>query len=462
MISHESTPLSSALQHSVEPSRTDIPFENVVFSGGGVKGVAYVGVLEQLEFRGFPLSNVKRLAGTSAGAIMASLLAVGYDLDTLLELMNALDFKDLLDESSGHTREKVLKTNRKLLAGEPNVVAALPMVSVSPKLYGRLRDTGGIYHGEYLRTWLEDKLFQRTGIEHLTFAELEALVAEEPETYKSLWAVAVELDSHDERVFSAATTPDVIISDAVRCSMSIPGLFEPHYWCEKIEGERHIHREGPRFTDGGVTMNYPIDMFDNETWMNPEDLPEEITHYMRFVNPRTLGFRLKNFAKAANNNEEQEASSNLSHINAKAVMKANAKTITSIPSRLINTEENQARTVFVDSLGINTFSFDITEEETQALIESGREAVNRFLGHAPSDTFAEDAGSLNSDSIEASSASQEEGSNPRQQNPNGFFQSSASTPSEPTLDDAVANTPESKPVSKTLPGSGSPPMCTVS
>jgi len=52
-------------------------YQNLVFEGGGVKGIAYGGALQELEERD-GLASVQRLAGTSAGAITATLLAIGY------------------------------------------------------------------------------------------------------------------------------------------------------------------------------------------------------------------------------------------------------------------------------------------------------------------------------------------------------------------------------------------------
>jgi NTE family protein len=51
-------------------------FRNLVFEGGGVKGIAYAGAIEVLEKESI-LSDIKRVAGTSAGAITAALLASG-------------------------------------------------------------------------------------------------------------------------------------------------------------------------------------------------------------------------------------------------------------------------------------------------------------------------------------------------------------------------------------------------
>lgn len=61
-------------------SRTDYPFRNLVFEGGGVKGIAYCGALGVLDERGI-LSWIRRVGGASAGAINATILALGYTVD---------------------------------------------------------------------------------------------------------------------------------------------------------------------------------------------------------------------------------------------------------------------------------------------------------------------------------------------------------------------------------------------
>ena len=48
------------------------PFKNLVFEGGGVKGIAYAGAMKVLEKKGI-LKNIVRVGGTSAGAINVGL-----------------------------------------------------------------------------------------------------------------------------------------------------------------------------------------------------------------------------------------------------------------------------------------------------------------------------------------------------------------------------------------------------
>ena len=52
----------------------------VVLGGGGAKGVAHIGVLKVLEEAGIPIDIV---AGTSMGAIVGGLYAIGYSPDEI-------------------------------------------------------------------------------------------------------------------------------------------------------------------------------------------------------------------------------------------------------------------------------------------------------------------------------------------------------------------------------------------
>ena len=64
----------------------DYPFRNLVFEGGGVKGIAYVGTMRVLESKGI-LQNISRVGGTSAGAINAAMFAAGYSNNEMLKVL---------------------------------------------------------------------------------------------------------------------------------------------------------------------------------------------------------------------------------------------------------------------------------------------------------------------------------------------------------------------------------------
>ena len=77
-----------------------IQFRNLVFEGGGVKTIAYIGAMTVLEQRDI-LSNIIRVGGASAGAINALIYALGYDLNEQRQILASTDFKKFRDSSFG-------------------------------------------------------------------------------------------------------------------------------------------------------------------------------------------------------------------------------------------------------------------------------------------------------------------------------------------------------------------------
>jgi NTE family protein len=205
--------------------------ENLVFKGGGVKGIAYAGALDALDHSNI-LPNIKRCAGTSAGAIVAALVCIGYnykEIKEILETTNFSSFKDCLN----------------------------PI---------RLIFRYGIFKGNVFKKWLENLIIKKGYSKDITFKELFE------KTNKGLYVFALNLNTRNIQGFSVDYTPDVKISDAVRASMSIPMFFKA--W--KISNLKGL------FVDGGVAYNYPISVFDNDMFLNSGET----------YNKRTLGFYL--------------------------------------------------------------------------------------------------------------------------------------------------------------------------
>src|SRR5262245_22302366 len=79
-------------------------FRNLVFEGGGVKGIAYVGALGVLEEQGL-LGGIKRVAGTSAGAITATLVALGLSSAEVGRVVASTSFRSFMDDDWGTVRD---------------------------------------------------------------------------------------------------------------------------------------------------------------------------------------------------------------------------------------------------------------------------------------------------------------------------------------------------------------------
>jgi len=120
----------------------DYHFKNLVFEGGGVKGIAYAGVLQVLEAKGI-LQNIERAGGTSAGAINALLVGLGYPLAEIENILRKLNFKDFLDSSWGFVRDSK-----------------------------RLLTEFGWYKGDAFRAWIAGVIREKTGNSESTFNEV--------------------------------------------------------------------------------------------------------------------------------------------------------------------------------------------------------------------------------------------------------------------------------------------------
>lgn len=192
-----------------------------VFSGGGLKGYALVGAYQVIEEKGY---QFKRVAGTSAGAILACFIAAGFTSKEIEELLSELDTLTLLDP-------------RKTI---------LPMPFMKwINLYWRL----GLYQGKALENWFLEKLALK-GV--YTFSDIEAgslkLVASDLTNGK----IMVLPDDLERYGISAASFP---IARALRMSCGIPFFFEP----VKLK----VTSTDTIIVDGGVLSNFPMWIFDN-------------------------------------------------------------------------------------------------------------------------------------------------------------------------------------------------------
>ncbi|MCP3025711.1 patatin-like phospholipase family protein [Halobacillus sp. A5] len=194
-----------------------------VFSGGGVKALAFIGALEVLEEYGY---HLERLAGTSAGAIIASLKAAGYEAEDLKVILDELSFEKLIDQPLS---DQIFPFSKWLF------------------LYFRM----GLYRGNRLEQLLT-KWLSKKGIH--TFADLPAgslkVVCSDltlgkmvvfPDDLKEIYGI-------DPKTFSVAK--------AARISASLPYFFMP----VKIHGKKGKSL----LVDGGVLSNFPIWLFENE------------------------------------------------------------------------------------------------------------------------------------------------------------------------------------------------------
>ncbi|KAJ3035277.1 hypothetical protein HDV00_004095 [Rhizophlyctis rosea] len=202
-----------------------IPLElanTIVLSGGGVLGLASLGALDYLCRNGLQLSSshVDTLVGTGAGAMVATLLCIGYAPAEIKDIMLVTDLSRLF-----HVNQE-----RLTLQNLENLI-----------------ECKGVDTGERLMGFLYD-LFMDKGVDpRITFRELHSTLK------KRLHVVATDVDEIHPVYFSEVSHPDLRVLDAVRLSISIPWWF--------TAGEY----QGNVFSDGGLSDNFAISYAQNLT-----------------------------------------------------------------------------------------------------------------------------------------------------------------------------------------------------
>lgn len=198
-----------------------------VFAGGGVKGFAYIGAMEELERAGI---SFRRVAGTSAGAIVAAFIAAG---------INSNEMKSYLAE-----------LNQELLRDEHKLVQKLPLLKWL-RLYKKL----GLYKGVLLERWLAHKLAQK-GI--FTFADLEPGILRIVASDLTNGEIVVLPDDLGKYGLDA---DNFSVAHAIRMSCSLPFFYEPV--CLNCNGKKAL------IVDGGVLSNFPLWLFNQSIAERP-------------------------------------------------------------------------------------------------------------------------------------------------------------------------------------------------
>lgn len=294
---------------------------DLVLEGGGVKGIGLIGAIEEIDRAGY---IIRRVAGTSAGAIVGSLIAAGMPVETALKTMRELDYKKFRDES---------------------FIDKLGIGGKSLSLFFEQ----GIYEGAYLRNWLADQL-EKLGVR--TFADLKITEpwaeALPPEQRYKLVVVASDISGGRLARFPwdykrYGLNPDEqLVADAVRASMSIPFFYEP------------VKLDGQILVDGGMLSNFPIDLFDST--------------------PQWPTFGIKLSAKPGANLVANQVNSTFDF--AKALL---STMINAHDQMHIDDPATAARTIFVDTFKVKATDFDIHKETQEKLYQSGRSAAQTFL-----------------------------------------------------------------------------------
>lgn len=288
--------------------------ENLVFKGGGVLGIAYAGAIEVLEQQNI-LQNVKRVAGTSAGAITAALVSLNYTSAQITQIVNETNFKSFED-------------------GE-FIIDALHTINKY-----------GFYKGDAFLGWMKTQI-QNAGLDpNATFQDFHNKGCRE------LHVFSTDLNIKGLKEFSNELTPNVVVAEAVRASMSIPLFFEAWQF-PNSNPDNHI------YVDGGMIYNFPLTIFD--TGLEP--------------NMQSLGLFLSNLGTPP-------PPSNLATGEFKQYISTLVETM--LNAQVVNFQhdpEEEKRSVVIDNLGISPTDFQLTDDQKTALFNSGKQYTTAFLAN---------------------------------------------------------------------------------
>ena len=283
--------------------------KNLVFKGGGVLGIAYAGAIQVLEDKQV-LKQIEHVAGTSAGAITAALVSLKYSATDILKIVQATDFKSFEDGCD-------------------------PL---------RIATKYGLYKGDAFLAWMKQRITDKGLLATATFADFQKA------GMLDLRVFASDLNTRGLKEFSVGKTPNTIVAEAVRASMSIPLFFQAWTFSNNIP-DNHI------YVDGGTIYNYPITTFDTDGTPNQE----------------TLGFYLEDTDNA-------QPDSTLGYDQLFQYVKDLFQTLTD--AQLIDFEndpDEEKRSVIINDFGISAVNFGLTDDQKTQLYNSGKTATANYL-----------------------------------------------------------------------------------
>jgi NTE family protein len=188
-------------------------FTHISFSGGGMLGMSYLGVIHYLQLEKH-VDNIRFVSGASIGSMFALVLALNVPCDKVLEYIT-------------------------------KHIATEDFFKIDGKRLLDIIDHKGVDDGERFITplrWMLQDVFDTSDVSFLEFTK---------KTGRDLVICATCIESGDPFYFSVNTTPTVHVLDAIRASIAIPLLAKP------------VQINGQHFVDGGIVRNHPVDVFGN-------------------------------------------------------------------------------------------------------------------------------------------------------------------------------------------------------
>ena len=364
---------------------------DLVFEGGGAKGLAFVGALQAFERYGH---RPRRLIGSSAGSITACLIAAGYSSQENLAAINEKTpdgrprFTSFMDTPTIYEDAVVRDQLGYWLRTEldnpavPNLIEPfvdnLIEIMIRRDLFRHVISLfmwGGWYAGDAFISWLREKL--DAGGRDLSSS---TLLEFHQKTGRDLSVVASDLTGNEMLVLNHRTAPTLPTVWAVRMSMGCPFAWQEVSWKEEWGTYRGRNMVGHRVVDGGLLSNFPIQLFvaadENIDAIMGEGMQSEnvigllIDESLEVPGagePPSRGLSAPGMLERI---DLLEAMVLRIHGLAETVLSAHDKAMLSAYKHLI---------CRLPAMGIGTMEFDMAPQRMQAVMQAGEAAMEAFL-----------------------------------------------------------------------------------
>lgn len=355
---------------------------DLVFEGGGAKGMVFTGALQVFEAQGHAHG---RLLGTSAGAITAALLAAGYHSQ---EMLAALAEKhEGRSVFAGFMGTPTQFDHAAIQASATREFLRLPLIPdyVEEKLAEWIAtlpglrhlfsfiECGGWYAADNFLDWLRRRLDTGTfdgrprQFSVMTLAQFYAA------TQVDLSLVAADTTANQMLVLNHRTAPDLPLVWAVRMSMSIPLVWQEVLW-QSAWGQYHkAELTGHAIVDGGLLSNFPLELFVSEdvmvtSVMGPKAGDPVLGLLIDETRP-VAGAASAGQQKSTEQGGEWRTLHRISNL-LNTMMRARDKMVM---------DAFEALVVHLPAEGYGTTEFDMTDERRDLLVKAGREAMQAYF-----------------------------------------------------------------------------------
>ena len=367
---------------------------DVVFEGGGAKGIALVGAWQAFQAAGH---DHNRILGTSAGAIMAAFLTVGYSteelLDALTETKNGQPV--LATFLGGPVFDDAEDVDQSVLAGAlrgidlpfvPDAIGASLNTRIVRGLLTNPRfrnvyslvERGGWYSADAFVEWLQAKL--DTGTYRGQPRRFSGMTLQEcyAATGVDLSLVASDTTGAKLLVLNHRTAPGCPLVWAVRMSMSIPLLWQEVEWQAAWGSYQGRPLTGHAIVDGGLLSNFPLELFISNlapvtALMGPKADAPVVGFLIDEARPLSDVMPVSRSAGLAAKLTETRTFQRLMRL---------IDTATTAHDRLVM-EAYAQLVVRLPAYGYGTTEFDMSEDRRTTLITAGRLATEQHLAAHP-------------------------------------------------------------------------------